>query len=280
VLEETNLAIERQLPGSVRASAMFVRRRGSHELRGVNLNAPLASGSRPDPSAGPITEVQSIAESSFDGMFLNVNYGRPDRRIFIGANYALSHSIDETDSPFSLPADSRTLAAERGPAANDARHRFTSLASVPLARTVMLGTAVRVQSALPYNITTGLDNNGDTISTDRPAGVTRNSARGSMLVDIGARLTWTIGFGGSPRQGPNGPQINIIRGGDADPLRSMPSGDATLARYRVEIYAQGYNLTNHVNALNVSGVESSPFFGRATSAGAPRRIEVGARLMF
>ena len=60
----------------------------------------------------------------------------------------------------------------------------------------------------------------------------------------------------------------------------MPSGEGTASRYRVELYAQGYNLTNHVNAVDYSGVESSPFFGRPTAAAAPRRIEVGARLMF
>jgi hypothetical protein len=280
VIKETNVAIDRQLPGNVRVSAMFVRRRGSHGLRGVNLNAPRPDGTRPDPTAGPITGVESIAASSFDGMFLNLNYARPEQRIFIGMNYALSKSIDETDGPFALPADNNNLAAERGPSATDARHRFTSLASFPLVKRLMIGTAVRVQSALPYNITTGLDDNGDTVSNDRPAGVTRNSARGSMLVDIGARVTWTIGFGGAPRTGPNVPQVNIIRGGDADPLRSMPSGQATESRYRIELYAQGYNLTNHLNALNFSGVESSPFFGRPTSAAAPRRIELGARLMF
>jgi hypothetical protein len=280
VLHEATLAIDRQLPGGMRASATLVRRRGSHVLRGVNVNAPLPNGARPDPSAGTITEVESIAASSFDALFLNVNYAKPDRRIFIGANYSLSSAIDETDGPLSLPVDSRNLAAERGPAASDARHRFSSLASVPLTRSLMLGTAVRVQSALPYNITTGFDDNGDTVSNDRPAGVTRNSARGTMLVDIGARLTWTIGFGGPPRSGPEGPQINIIRGGDADPLRGMPSGDGTRSRYRLELYAQGYNLTNHVNALTFSGVETSPFFGQATSAAAPRRIEIGARLLF
>ena len=280
VLKEASLAIERQLPGSIRASAMFVRRRGTNQLRGVNLNAPFADGRRPDPTAGTVTDIESIGESSFDGMFLNVNYQRPDRRVFVGLNYGLSRSLNDADSPFSLPADSSNLAAERGPAPTDARHRFTSLANFPLFGKLMAGTVVRIQSGLPYNITTGFDNNGDTVSNDRPAGVTRNTGRGSAIVDVGTRLTWTIGFGGAARQGPGGPQVAIIRGGDADPLRSMPSGDGANARYRLELYAQGYNLTNHTNALNYSGVVTSPFFGTATSASAPRRLEVGARMVF
>ena len=280
VLREANLAIERQLPGNFRASAMFVRRRGANELRGVNLNTPLLNDLRPDPTAGTITDVESTAHSSLDAMFLNLNFARPERRIFISANYALARSLNDTDSPFGLPADSANLAAERGPALTDARHRFTSLANFPLFRKLTAGTVVRVQSGLPYNITTGFDNNGDTVSNDRPAGVTRNTGRGAATVDVGTRLTWTIGFGGPARGGPGGPQIAIIRGGDADPLRSMPSGDGASARYRLELYAQGYNLTNHTNALNYSGVVTSPFFGTATSASAPRRLELGARIVF
>ena len=70
-----------------------------------------------------------------------------------------------------------------------------SLANLPLRKRFRLGTSLRVLSALPYNITTGRDDNGDTSSNDRPAGVTRNTGRGSTLVDMGARLSWSIGFG-------------------------------------------------------------------------------------
>ncbi len=278
-LREANAAIERQLPGNLRVSAMFVARRGVNLLRGVDMNAPLADGLRPYPLAGTITSVESIASSSFDAMFVNVNYSRPERRIFIGANYALARSINDTDGVFNLPADSHDLAAERGPALTDARHRFTSLANFPLFKKLTLGTAIRLQSALPYNITTGFDENHDTVSNDRPAGVTRNTGRGGTIVDVGSRLTWTVGFGGAPPTGPGGPQVAIVRGGEADPLRSMPSGSSD-TRYRLELYLQGYNLTNHTNATNFSGVQTSPFFGQATAASAARRLELGARLVF
>jgi hypothetical protein len=279
-IRETMFGVERMLPGDIRLGAMYIHRRGVDELRGVNINAPLANGLRPDPAAGTITEIEPIASATFDGLMLNVNYGNPQRRIFVGANYSLSRSIDDADSVFSLPADTYNLAAERGPAVGDARHRFMSLANFPLPRKFRIATSVRVQSALPYNITTGRDDNGDTVSNDRPAGVTRNSGRGSALVDIGARLSWSVGFGTRPPAGAGGPQVRIVRGGDADPLSSMGGADGLNKRYTIELYAQAYNLTNHVNALNYSGVQTSPFFGQPTSAAAPRRLEVGARLTF
>jgi hypothetical protein len=280
-LFETSVGLERELPGSSRLNVMYIRRRGSNILRGVNVNAPTANGARPDPTAGTITDIRSTASSSFDGLSVNFNYMNPQRRMFLAANYFLSRSINEGDGPFSLAADASNLAAERGPALQDARHRVMGFMNMPLwGRRLSFGSSIRVQSALPYNITTGRDDNGDTISNDRPAGVTRNSGRGSATVDISARLSWKTGFGGPARQAPGGgPQIRIVRGGDSNPLGDMMTGDAG-KRYAIELYAQAFNLLNHTNALNFSGVLTSPFFGRATSAAAPRRIEIGTRLTF
>jgi hypothetical protein len=279
-LREATIGVEQQLPAGIRFNAMYIKRRGVNELRGVNINAPLEGGHRPDPTAGTVTSIESIAQSSFNGLSLNVNWAKPEKRIFLAANYFLSRSINESDGPFSLPADNYNLAAERGPAAGNARHRFMSLANFPLWKNLRAGTSVRIQSALPYNITTGGDDNGDSVSNDRPAGVTRNSARGRGQVDLGARLSWTVGFGTRANGGPQGPQVRIVRGGDADPLSSIPADGLNNKRYGIVLYAQSYNLLNHMNALNFSGVMTSPFFGHPTSAAPPRRVEVGARLTF
>ena len=162
---------------------------------------------------------------------------------------------------------------------NNARHRFMSIFNTPLHGRFRLGTSLRVQSALPYNITTGHDDNGDTVSNDRPAGITRNSARGGAQVDLGARLSWSIGFGGPPPSGPQGPQVRILRGDNADPLGGMGGAEQTKT-LQPGVLRAGYNLLNHTNPLNFSGVMTSPFFGQATSAAAPRRFEIGTRFVF
>ena len=278
-LTEAIAAIEQTLPGEVRLNTMVIHRRGAHQLRGVNVNAPLAGGLRPDPLSGTVTEIQSIASTEFDAISFNLNYARPQQRLFVAANYMFGRSIDETDSPFGLPADNDNLAAERGPALGFSRHRFMSMANLPLQKRFRLGTSLRVQSAAAYNITTGRDDNGDTVSNDRPAGVTRNSGLGRAQIDLGLRLSWGLAFGGAaPPAG--GPQVRIVRGDSADPLGSMAGVDGAGKRYAIELYAQAYNALNHFNALNFSGVVGSPFFGQATSAAAPRRVEVGARLNF
>jgi hypothetical protein len=278
-LTETIAAVEQALPGEVRVNTMYIRRRGSNQMRGVNINAPLATGLRPDPALGTVTEIQSIARTEVDAISVNVNYARPQRHLFLAANYTLGRSIDEADGPFSLPADNYNLAAERGPSLGYARHRFMSLANLPLKKRFRLGTSLRVQSAAPYNMTTGRDDNGDTASNDRPAGVTRNTGLGRAQVDLGLRLSWGLAFGAAAPP-PAGPQVRVIRGDNADPLSGMGGMDGAGKRYAIELYGQAYNALNHFNALNFSGVVTSPFFGQPTSAAAPRRVELGARLTF
>src|SRR5262249_57485269 len=102
-VKETMAGVEQVLPGDVRLNAMYIRRRGSHLLRSVNVNAPDASGVRPDPASGPVAEVQSIARSSLDMISVTLNYARPQQRIFAAASYTLSRAIHHTASPFGLP---------------------------------------------------------------------------------------------------------------------------------------------------------------------------------
>ena len=278
-LFETIAAVDETLPGDVRINTMYTRRRGTDQLRGVNINAPLASGDRPDPLSGAVAEIQSIAGTQFDAISVNFNYSRSPQRIFVAANYTFGRSLNDTDSPFGLPADSYNLSAERGPALGFARHRFMSLANVPLKRRLRLGTSLRVQSGTPYNITTGRDDNGDTVSNDRPAGITRNTGLGTAQIDLGLRLSWSLAFGGAAPP-PAGPQVRVVRGDSQDPLSSMGGMDGAGKRYALELYVQAYNVLNHVNALNFSGVVGSPFFGLPTSAAAPARVEIGARVNF
>ncbi len=145
-------------------------------------------------------------------------------------------------------------------------------------------TTVNANTGQPYNITTGFDDNGDTVSNDRPDGVRRNSGRGDARWDVGGRLSWTFGFG-ARREGANGPggtpQIMIRTiGGPAPDSMGGFSGGADSKRWRFELFLAGTNLLNHYNPLAYSGVMTSVFFGQATSAMPGRRLELGSRFYF
>jgi hypothetical protein len=280
-VRQFSIGVQRQLNGLGQMFVNYFNQRGIHQLRGHDINAPF-NGVRPNPAFGKITQVESTANSSMQGLSINLNIARPQQRLFTAFNYFWSKSRNEADSAFSLPSNNFDLRADRGPSPGDVRHRFFAMVNYQLPLNLRVGTVFQANSATPYNITTGFDDNGDTVSNDRPVGVGRNSARGAGRWDLGTRLSWAFGFG-KPKEsaGGAGPQVRVIRaGGDNDMLGSMPSMSAANKRWRGELYLQAYNIFNHANKTGFSGVQTSPFFGQATSALAGRRIETGMRFSF
>jgi len=254
--------------------------RGVHLLHGRNLNAPVPGFGRPDPTAGNVTNIESSAYQSSHRLMVGIGPAKFVQGFFWNINYLMMKNTNEADSPFSLPSNNFNLRADRGPAATDLRHLISGFVSKRLPMGFGISTIFQATSALPYNITTGFDNNGDTVINDRPAGVGRNSARGASRWEIGSRLSWGTDFGPEQQQGVGGPQIRMVRigGGDGAAPPSLPN--AATKKYRLEFYAQAFNLLNHANLGAFSGVETSPFFGQATSAQPPRRMELGLRFNF
>ncbi|HEX5876396.1 MAG TPA: TonB-dependent receptor [Pyrinomonadaceae bacterium] len=262
-----------------RLTTNYQYQRGVHLLHGRNLNAPVPGFGRPDPTVGNITNIESSAYQSSHRLMVGIGPARFVQGLFWNINYLLMKNTNEADSPFSLPSNNFNLRADRGPAANDMRHLISGFISKRLPMGFNISTIFQATSALPYNITTGFDDNGDTVINDRPFGVGRNSARGAPRWEIGSRFSWGRDFGPEQQQ-TNQTQVRMVRigGGDgaAPPSMSMPG----TKKYRFELYAQAFNLLNHANLGVFSGVQTSPFFGQATSAQPPRRFELGMRFNF
>jgi hypothetical protein len=51
-------------------------------------------------------------------------------------------------------------------------------------------------------------------------------------------------------------------------------------RYRISFNVSVQNLTNRTNLIGYSGVMTSPFFGKATAAINPRRVNLGVQFGF
>jgi hypothetical protein len=192
---------------------------------------------------------------------------------------------------FTLPAEVVLLKALQAPndkvaatewaaSRGDVPHRLTWNLGVPIARwgvtTSMNG---RLQSGTPYNVTTGRDDNGDAIFSDRPIGTARNSRRGDLTTQTDLRISWTL-----PSQRPNN-AVTFQRGpGGGGPPRGPAGpggrpGQRNQGR-RFEMYLFVTNLFNRVNYSSYVGVLTSTFFGQPTSAQAARRVELGWRFSF
>src|SRR5262249_51771018 len=156
-------------------------------------------------------------------------------------NYAWNRQRNDADGPFSLPANSYDLAAEWGRAAGIPTHIASAVLNSNLVKNVRLGVSMSARSGSPYTITTGRDDNGDTVFNDRPAGVPRNSVTGAGMWDMAARLTYAFGFGDKKSQGggPMGGQMVVIRsagGGAGDLLGGLSGGGADNKRVKFELF--------------------------------------------
>ena len=275
-----NAGVERVLSKNGRFNATYSIGWGLDLLRGRNRNAPV-NGVRPDPQLANDVELVSDASSSSHAVSLMYSYVRMDwKRTFFNVNYSWSRNRTDTTGAFAIPANGDNLDTEWGPGPGDVPHRVGGSFSMQPMRNMTLGLNVRAQSGMPYTITTGRDDNGDGLFTDRPSGVPRNSARGAMQIDLGGRLSYAWGFG-KPRQqgGPGGTAVMVTIGGGGG-LAPGFGGGAEDKRYRVEVYVSGQNLLNRVNYTAYSFVLTSPFYGDPIAASQPRKLQVGMRFGF
>ena len=93
------------------------------------------------------------------------------------ARYEWVHSRDDTDGPFSFPAQQSNIGGEWGPSSGVATHNLTFVTNSGVGKVLMFTLVDSWHGPLPENITSGLDPEGDGLYTDR-AGLPRNSGSG------------------------------------------------------------------------------------------------------
>jgi len=234
-------------------------------LRSFNANAPL-DGEFADPAFQRITEIESSGRARSAGFDSSVRLSRQDGKASALVRYQYGQAWNDSDGATSLPADSRDLDAEWGPASWDVRHRVFGFVRMELPKGVRANAWGDISSGAPYTIRTGLDDNGDTVFTDRPNGFGRNTERGTWQRTLNLRVGWRPEmFGGQATAG--GPAAG------AGPRR-RPSARG------VEFYAQAWNILNETNFTRFSGVQTSPFYLQPTAAAAARRFDFGTRVFF
>lgn len=258
---------ERRFGRAVNLRSTFSRQIGRDEPRSRNINAPV-NGVRPDPSSGNVLLLASTGRSERTAAETNLTInGLWRRRLFGHVNYAIGEVLNDADGALSLPADSLHPEREWGPGRQDVRHRGFAGMSFRVPNSFNVGLTARWQSAPPYNITAGADTNGDTVTNDRPSGVTRNAARGQGFWTADLHLGWNRGVEG---------------GGGRGPRRGQPAPEPRGERRGRQV---GFNVTarnvfNRPQYGSYNGVITSPLFGRPVSAQNPRRVDVGISFSF
>jgi Carboxypeptidase regulatory-like domain len=251
-LFQANLSIDQKLgKGRNYLTLDYTTVRGFRLYRTRNINAPLppAFSQRPNPNFINIDQFESSGSSKSNILTTTLKTS-PHPRFYLMAQYTYSHTIDDTSGMFSLPANNYDLRAERGRSDLDRRHRLNLMASYGLPLAFRFGTVVVLNSGIPYNITTGVDTNNDTVANDRPPGVDRNTGRGPGFAQVDVHLSRPFHF------------------------------EKNKHRPRVELGVDAFNVMNTVNYKDYIGTLTSPFFGRANAANPPREVQLSLQLYF
>lgn len=193
---QSSISLERQLPANWTISATYINSRSLHLLRARNINAPIpgtfipgipTSGVRPLGDRTNVYQYESSGRLNQNQLILGLR-NRLNRRFSLFAQYGLNNAQSDTEGAGTFPANQYDLSAEYGRSGGflGVRHRLTIGGSVNAPWGVRLNPFVLLSSGRPFNITTGLDTNGDSLFTERPAFATDLTKPGVIVTRFGA----------------------------------------------------------------------------------------------
>ncbi len=241
---QTSIGLDRQMNKYVRVSGVYLNGRGVHLSRSRDINAPIGgpNGLFPygDSQLRNLTETTGFSRTNQLQITPSVNY----KKLFVFGFYSLSYGKTDAEGQ---AADPYNLRSEWGPSSfADVRHRMVIGTSLPLPFKISVSPFITASSGAPYNITTGRDTNGDSITAERPSIVSlgagqcggrdlyftaafgcfnlnpvagtaigRNYARGPGAFNMSLRMnrTWTIGGKGEAAAGGMGGMMGGGPGG-------------------------------------------------------------------
>ena len=306
--------IEHQLPHGTSIAVNYTETRGVHELLTRDINAPMptvvnsqgeAIGPRPfGAAAGDIYQYEAAGVFRQSQLLTSVTAKVNSRLSFFGY-YVYGHASSDTDGPTTMPSNPYDIGADYGRAAYDARHRAFISASTTLPFKIRMAPFLFMQSGLPYNVTTGIDENGDgNPNDDRPAFaqnlsrpsviqtpfgafdtepgtlpnaviVPRNYLQGPGILSANVRISrsWSFGEAGGGNTGGSGEIAgggSIQNGGlsgtsSQSGMSGVFGGVKTARRFNLTLTASFRNVLNNVNPATPIGNLSSPFFGKSVT---------------
>ena len=290
------IGVEREVTTGLFIGADYVRQHLSEIQRTVDLNAPSvfdrtapgqvrtvanANASRPIvPVNGGVRQVNvimNLGEADYNALQTNLVYRR-SRKMYASLSYTLSKATNTTEPDGNGINPNQSIISrlgeeERGPSVVDQRHRAVVTFHYQLPWNFTAGTLAMLASARPFNATTGVDNNGDGATNDRPvingAVISKSAFRGTPTSEVAIFVE------------------NRIR---------------LTERVNLLLRVEGFNLFNHGNYLARGvtvygdGTTAAPTFGWFTPASAigadghaipafanidpPRMFQLQARFVF
>lgn len=255
----TQTALNADLGDGFKFNASYKFERGARLFRSRDINAPIL-GVRPDNLFGRIRQLESSGNLTRNSLELS-GEGVLFKRVRVNSRYRFAKAIDDFDGAFALPVDNYNLRAERGTSSLDRRHFITANFDYSPFKDFRINPSFNVESPMPYTITTGHDDNGDTIFNDRPFGVSRNTTRGEWSKTINLSLNWNFPIFKR--------SVKTSQDGKSDIVQNIPD---SLKYHKLNLTVSVNNVFNTVNRAGFVGNQLSPFFGQPTYSAPARSI--------
>ena len=265
-----SIGAKREVARGLAISADFVRTRGYNLFNSHDINYPdPVTRLRPNPNFLRINQYETTGHSWYRGLLVSVER-RGGWGPGFGVSYTLSRAIRDVEDFGFQAQDQNNRAAEKGYASNNRTHQLVANMTWALPFGFQVAGLVQARSGLPWNITTGVDSNGDTIVNDRPDLADPN---GDPTVASTYSANFTNRVGNLPRNFGIGPKFLQI---DARVSKFFRFGTR-----RIEGFIEAFNLANRANFGLPNGNLRSAQFGRSTGvAASPRQVELGLRFDF
>jgi hypothetical protein len=252
------ISYERQLVDGLFVVGQYTYNKGSNLLRLVNIST----------GTSPNLQFESNGRSLQRQLMLGLR-GNISRELTLYANYTYGKKTSDTDGAYTTPAKSHDLANEYGPAFDDQRHTFVAGTTIYVDESLMITPSLTIASGRPFNITTGLDNNGDTLFSDRPS-FAKAGDTDAIMTPYGLL---------NPNPQPGETIIPRNYGREQAQVAVNLSVSQTFAKTLVFTF-DADNLLNNSRLVKSNGVLTSPTFGFANQALNGRRLLLSLRYAF
>lgn len=241
--QQYSAGIQRDLGRTYVFASDYVYMFGMHFSRSRNLNGRLPDGTYPLIRTGTrmqLTDYGNIYR-------IKMLQLRLQKRFSNKLGFLFGYSLGSARAFANSPVSDYNLNADWGPQPNDVRHRIVSNAIYELPLGINFGGVLTWNTAAPYNITTGRDDNRDGVNNDRPAGVGFNSARGDSFFTFDLRTS-----------------------------KKFSIRD----RANIEVLWEMFNVSNAVNFVTYQGNQLSSTFGKPRAALDPFQAQLGFKFSF
>ena len=262
---QASLGFQREIGRDLVFSMDGVFIRGADLLRLRDLNAPRFTGpypagqevafanlNRPTIPASNgfrrVDQIESSGRSEYKAVYMNLT--KRLRRNTFQLSYTLASAKD--DLPVggdynSRANDSLDMDAEWGPALNDIRHTIAANAVAELPLGFTAGGIFLAYSGRPYTAQLGYDFNGDGTNNDRPQGVGKGTLTGKAFAKLDLFVNKEFRLAG---------------------------------QCKLNLRLEAFNALDRLNETEYGNLVDTETYQRATSAAAPRSLQVSARFEF